>query len=62
MSSSSSFSSVHSNPSANMPYEIEEELLESEKVTSKLTKKVVMSMTIQTLSLILTNQLPTKFG
>ncbi len=31
MSSSSSFSSVHSNPSANMPYEIEEELLESEK-------------------------------
>ncbi len=30
MSSSSSFSSVHSNPSANMPYEIEEELLESE--------------------------------
>ena len=31
MSSSSSFSSVHSNPSANMPYEIEEELLEIEK-------------------------------
>ncbi len=31
MSSSSSFSSVRSNPSANMPYEIEEELLESEK-------------------------------
>ncbi len=31
MSSSSSFSSVHSNPSANMPYAIEEELLESEK-------------------------------
>ena len=30
MSSSSSFSSVRSNPSANMPYEIEE-LLESEK-------------------------------
>ena len=31
MSSSSSFSSVRSNPSANMPYEIEEKLLESEK-------------------------------
>ena len=31
MSSSSSFLSVRSNPSANMPYEIEEELLESEK-------------------------------
>ena len=30
MSSSSSFSSVRSNPSANMPYEIEEELLESD--------------------------------
>ena len=31
MSCSSSFSSVPSNPSANMPYEIEEEQLESEQ-------------------------------
>ena len=30
MSSSNSFSSVHSNPSASMPYEIEDELLESD--------------------------------
>ena len=61
-SSSSSLSSVRSSSSADKEYEIEEELLESEKVTSKLITKVVMWMTIPTLRLTLMSQLPTKFG